>query len=198
MPHLKLWWMRSKTFFHHIDPCQGVISALGLKRKVTVNLPVYHMASNNIQIFGKVINSTLRWHKFTIYKTPSNTLVYRFGFQAICYSDSNFNVWTIRNSLEEICFFFFWNSIRYVFFFLSIKISTCNLVRFCVQCFGTKLDSHISDNGLFDVSVVYLFVVVLIVLFLSSLSLSMSFQMILVCFRTCFARINLLIFRNDI
>jgi len=53
-----------------------------------------------------------------------------------------------------------------------------------------------SNDGLFDVFVAYLFVVVLLVLFLSSLSLSMSFQILLVCFRTCFARTSLPIFRK--
>jgi hypothetical protein len=57
------------------------------------------------------------------------------------------------------------------------------------------------DDGLFDVFVVYLFVVVLLVLFffffiLYSLSVSMGFHILLVCFRACFARISLLIFKN--
>jgi len=70
-----------------------------------------------------------------------------------------------------------------------------SLVWFCVRRMLCRHRQGFSYDGLFDVSVVYLFVVVL-VLFLSSLSLSMSFQMLLVCFRACFARISLLIFRN--
>jgi len=44
-----------------------------------------------------------------------------------------------------------------------------------------------SNEGLFDVFVVFLFVVVLLILFLSSLSLFIGFQILLVCFRACSA-----------